>query len=155
MAQLTHTARRPQSIPPVARLTAATVAAFLGTLVANALLSIPVRAQSLQTSFELSRAVELDEPDNETRHHLARAKEQLSEEHWDEAIETLQRLIETQGGKVVAVSSARYVNLANYCHMQLAALPPEALAALRRRIDPQAAKWYAEGVDSRDPRRLK
>jgi outer membrane protein assembly factor BamB/tetratricopeptide (TPR) repeat protein len=112
-------------------------------------------AQGFFPQFELSDAVRLDEVDSTTRTHLERIRALLAEQQWDEAIDGLQQLIETHGRRVVGASPARYISLAEYCHLQLAALPDEALALYRQRVDPQAQKWLDEALADRNETRLR
>ena len=50
----------------------------------------------------------------------------LADRQWDEAVEILRQLAESSEGKLLGVTSRRYVSLREWCQMQLAALPPEA-----------------------------
>lgn len=123
---------------------------FLG-----ALWQLPIaRAQFVPPQFDLSDSVHLDEADSATRAHLERVKAYVDDGQWDEAVETLRQVMETQGGKVVPLTPARYVSLADFCHLQIAALPADALALYRARVDSQAAKWYEESLPERDAARL-
>ena len=38
------------------------------------------------------------------------------------------------------------MNLTDYCHVQIASLPPEALALYRQRVDPLAKRWYDDAL---------
>ena len=71
---------------------------------------------------------------------------------WDEAVETLRLVMENSQDKLLAVTERRYVGLRDYCHLQLATLPTEALELYRSRVDPVAGGWYEEGVGRRDRR---
>lgn len=71
-----------------------------------------------------------------------------------EAIEIFQELSVDDSDRVVALDGGRWVSLHTYCHLQLARLPAEALAAYRRRVDPQAERWYRDGLAARDERLL-
>ena len=113
------------------------------------------RAQTPQPrEFEFSGSVHLDEVDGTVRAHLERVKAYVADAQWDEAVETLRQVMENHAAKVINLSPRRYVNLADYCHLQIAALPAPALALYRQRVDPLAQKWYAEGVAARDAVRL-
>src|SRR5581483_3275315 len=98
------------------------------------------------TPVELSDSVHLDEINSSTKTHLEQVRALVANEQWDEAIETLRRVMESHGGKVVAVSPRRYISVREYCHLQIAKLPAAALALYRDRVDPQAERWYAEGI---------
>jgi outer membrane protein assembly factor BamB len=83
--------------------------------------------------------------------HLRTAASYVADQNWSEAIDLYQRLIETFGAKVVQVgSSPVYVTVRDYCHLQIAAMPPPARALYRVRADAQAEAWYRAGVRERD-----
>ncbi len=50
----------------------------------------------------------------------------------------------------LAASSYVSVNLRDYGHRKIAALPREALDLYRQRVDPMAQRWYEEGIAARD-----
>ena len=52
--------------------------------------------------------------------------------------------------RVVAIDDNRYLSLRNYCHLQIARLPAEGLAAYRRRVDASAEQSYRDGLANRD-----
>ncbi|HWB08064.1 MAG TPA: PQQ-binding-like beta-propeller repeat protein [Pirellulales bacterium] len=104
---------------------------------------------------DLSGAIQVDEADSATRTHLERVKASIADQQWDEAVDILRQVTESHAGKVLAVSPRRFVSVRDYCHLQLASLPAEALDLYRRRVDPQARRWYEEGVRQRDARRLR
>jgi len=106
------------------------------------------------TRFELAEAVQLDRADNAVLAQLQRVKAFLADRQWDEAVEALRQVMEGGEGKLLGVTEYRYVGLRDYCQLQLALLPPEALKLYRSRIDPVARKWYDEGVARRDYRLL-
>ena len=85
---------------------------------------------------------------------MERVKAFLADQKWDEAVETLRQLMENSEGKLLGVTENRFVGLREYCQMQLASLPPEALKLYRSRVDPQARKWYEDGVANHEPRLL-
>lgn len=103
---------------------------------------------------ELSSAVHVDEVDNAIRAQLVRVRACVADQQWDEAVETLRQIMENPGGKVIGITDRHYVNLTDYCHAQIAALPPAALALYRGRVDALAQKWYEQGLADRDPARL-
>jgi outer membrane protein assembly factor BamB len=104
---------------------------------------------------DLSGAIQVDEADSATRTHLERVKASIADEQWDEAVDILRQVTESHAGKVLAVSPSRFVSVRDYCHLQIASLPAEALDLYRRRVDPQARRWYEEGVRRRDADRLR
>jgi len=128
------------------------IASLFGVLLGNA----SARAQlgpSLR-QFELADSVQLDRADNAVLAQLERVKAFLADKQWDEAVETLRQIAQTADGKLLGATEWRYVSLRDYCHLQLAALPPEALKLYRARVDADARKWYEEGVAKRDRRLL-
>jgi outer membrane protein assembly factor BamB/tetratricopeptide (TPR) repeat protein len=80
---------------------------------------------------------------------------------WAEAVKIYERVIEQFGDKVVALpkddpgadpsgESKLFVDVRQFCQRRLAALPAEARAIYRERVDPQAERWYRHGVADRD-----
>ena len=102
------------------------------------------------SQFELSEAVQLDQADNAVLAQLERVKTLLADRQWDEAVELLRQLPETSEGKLLAAAPRRYIGLGDWCQLQLAALPSEALRLYRGRVDPVAKQWYERGVAQRD-----
>lgn len=104
--------------------------------------------------FELAEGVQIDRVEGTTLAQLERVKTLLADRKWDDAIETLRQLMESPEEKLIAVSERRHIGLRDYCQLQLAALPPEALALYRGRVDALAENWYREGTANRDRRLL-
>jgi outer membrane protein assembly factor BamB len=104
--------------------------------------------------FELSDNVQLDRADNTVRTRLDRVGEYLADGQWEEAVETLLEVMEQSGGKLLGVSEQRFVSVRDYCHLQLASLPEEALRLYRSRVDPSARQWYEQAIRRRDRRLL-
>jgi outer membrane protein assembly factor BamB len=100
--------------------------------------------------FDLSAAVQVDEINGAVRARVDRVKPLLAARQWDEAVETLRRLDEMPENRLLAVAPSRYLGLHDWCQAQLAALPPEALARYRRRVDPVAREWYERGIAGRE-----
>ena len=113
-----------------------------------------VGAFASSSQFDLSDTVQLDRADGTVLAQLERVKAYLADRQWDEAIDTLQKVMETSEGKLLGVTEQRYVGLGDYCQLQLAALPPEALKLYRSRIDAMARKWYQQGAAERDRKLL-
>ncbi|WP_435005252.1 PQQ-binding-like beta-propeller repeat protein [Tundrisphaera lichenicola] len=76
-----------------------------------------------------------------------------------EAVDIYQRVIQQFGDKVVDVppdpgagegDSRLSVNARRECQRRIAALPEEARALYRARVDAQAERWYRQGAASRD-----
>ena len=118
--------------------------------IAVPLVTSPAVAQFSSGPIELSSAVSLDEADSSVRTHLERVKAYVADGQWDDAVESLRRVMESDGAKMIAITPARYVNLADYCHVQIASLPDEALALYRQRVDASARTLYEEGIAGRD-----
>ncbi len=132
----------------------AIAAAWLSVL---ALVPLGQRAALAQFSSgpaELSGSINLDEADSAVRAHLERIKAYVADRQWDEAVETLRQVMESHGAKMIPLTRTRYINLTDYCHVQIASLPDEALALYRQRVDPLAQKWYDEGMARRSAARL-
>lgn len=110
----------------------------------------PAAAQLFPSHFELSGSVHLDEVDGTARAHLERVKAFVADEQWDEAVETLRQVTENYGGKVIAQTDRRYINVADYCHSLVAALPEPALVLYQQRVDALAEKWYRDGIEKHD-----
>ena len=111
---------------------------------------------------EISLAVQFDEADNVARSHLERVDRFLEAGGWDEAVETLRRVMDTSGETMMrlevdssgaANGFERYVTLRDFCQLKLVTLPPTAAEALdlyRSRVDPLAERLYQRAVDDRD-----
>lgn len=114
------------------------------------------RAQPVPSGgrFELSESVSVDQAENAVQVQLDRVKVHVAERQWNEAVQMLREVMENHGRRLLAVTPRRFTSVSDYCQLQLAALPPEALAIYRRRVDPSAVRWYREGVEHRDRRRL-
>lgn len=79
---------------------------------------------------------------------------------WAEAIGLYQRVIREFGGSVTKIvppnvpadsGTQLFVDARENAHRQIAALPPEARAIYRRRVDAEAERLFREGADRRDP----
>lgn len=104
--------------------------------------------------FELAETVQLNRAEGTVLADLERVKAHLAAGQWDEAVETLRGVLENAEDKLIGVTDRRYVSLRDYCHLQLATLPAEALKLYRSRVDPVARRWYEEGIAKRDRRSL-
>lgn len=104
--------------------------------------------------FELSGTVHLPDIDSATRQHLTRIEALIANRQWDEAIDTLQQVMENQSDHVVAVDSRLYLSVSDYCQLKISQLPDEALTAYRGRVDPLAQRWFEQGTRSHDPQVL-
>ncbi|HEX4130285.1 MAG TPA: PQQ-binding-like beta-propeller repeat protein [Pirellulales bacterium] len=106
------------------------------------------------TRFELSGSVHVDELDSAAKQHLERVRALAAAGQWDDCIETILQVMERQGERVVAATPWRYTSVREHCHLLISRLPPKALALYRSRVDPQAEKWYRQGVRDHDAQRL-
>ena len=126
-----------------------------GTLLALAMvvsLALPTTslAQFAFTNrFELSEAVYLDLPDHAAYAHLEQLKTYVAGGEWSDALDVLGVLSESYGEQVLEVSPRRYLNIRDYCHLQIAALPKDVLARYRAGVDPQAEAWFRQGQANR------
>ena len=94
--------------------------------------------------------------------HTADALLRSAENHvragdFAEAIEIYQRVTQQYGDKVVEVPSATpnaethlSINAQRESQRRIAAMPPEARALYRARVDGQAELWYRQGLERRD-----
>lgn len=105
----------------------------------------------------ISGSITIDEPDNAARTHLDLVGAYIKNKQWAEALDTLQQLMENYGDKLVPPPDTkkdsdpqRYINVRDFCHQKICSLPAEALALYRRRVDPQARRWYDQGLANRD-----
>jgi outer membrane protein assembly factor BamB len=85
-----------------------------------------------------------------TAARIEQAQALSADKNWDEAVDILRDVAGEDTKRVVDLGGGRLVTLREYCHMQLAALPAEALAVYRNRVDPQTERWYRDGVASHD-----
>jgi len=105
--------------------------------------------------FELSKEIQIEDDDiREVRPHLARANALADNAGWDEAIETFRKIVADHGDKVVQISDRRYISVRDYCHLQIARMPSEAISLYRDRVDASAQQWLREGIAERDSDRL-
>lgn len=128
------------------------------------LVSPPLPAQLFERSITLPPA-EIEQLDPSSAAQLENAKRFLAERQWDEAVEAIRRVQETEPARLVKVDLSRqvagfepYITAAQYCQWRMAALAgeaPEALAHYRRLIDALAEKWFREGEMNNDVRLLK
>jgi len=133
------------------RLTTAATIALLGLYYfATCPLALAQRTFGSADRFQLSETVRLDEVDGQLRHRLARLDEYLASRQWDEAVEAIREVIAAGDDQVVRIDDEIAVNLRQYCHVQIASFPPEALALYRSRVDPLAEQWYKTAIENVD-----
>ena len=119
---------------------------------------------SVSNTFELTGSIELAEAEKarEAERHLERIDALLADRQWDEAVERLRMVMEDYGDGPIHRPQVRdgrdhnydrYVTVRNHCHWRLVRLAdthPEALRLYRQQVDPLGARWYNEGLASRD-----
>ncbi len=88
---------------------------------------------------------------------LRNAENHVATGHWPEAIEIYERVIRDHGGSVARVpaiggdgESHLYVDVRRDIQRRVATLPDEGRAIYRRRIDPQAERWFRDGAEHGD-----
>ncbi len=103
---------------------------------------------------------------NEERALLENVAEYLKQEQWDEAVETVMRLMQRDETNLIAahVESSSpdslcdtLVPLRDYCQAELASWArraPIALARYRQRVDPLARQWFLQASKTKDDRLL-
>lgn len=134
----------------------------LGFLALLAVGSIPCAAQ------EARRPASRFFPDSShTAQTLLRAAANHGRDgQWAEALDLYDRVVREFSGTVALVppdegappvqsASQLYVDVREECNRRLAALPPEALALYRRRVDAQAERLYREAKSTQDPEPLR
>ena len=139
---------------------AALLLVLAGTMIK---LPAPAMAQPIfqPPPAELSPEVRLEQASNATRTHLERVEAFISGGQWEEAIDSLLSVVESDGDQMIAAHGeeapdalfARYVTVRRYCQMQIANYAGKAPAALelyRRRVDPLAERWFTEALAERD-----
>ena len=152
LAPLTPSLALRASVGAWGRCVAGVFAAFVFTL---GLAGRAAAQWGISTRFELSPSIQIEDVDEtDAKPHLARLNAYIAAGKWDEAVESLRKLSEEHGDRIVQLDDRRYVNVRDYCHLKVAALPPEALALYRARVDQVAADWYRQGVKNRDERLL-
>ena len=82
---------------------------------------------------------------------MAGARDAIAAAEWDAAIRSLDLLVEEFGESLIEVEPQRYVNVRLAVASTLARLPPDGLAAYRRRADPALELRFQEAAARRDP----
>src|SRR6476660_4995876 len=128
------------------------ITAIIGLLVSSGV----VPAQQIPFGFMIQPTqIELTAPHVEvipgaTAARLEQARQLAVARSWDEAIDIWRELSSDKSDRVVALDANRFLSLRNYCHLQLARLPSEGLAAYRRRVDVSAEQSYRDGLATHD-----
>jgi outer membrane protein assembly factor BamB len=90
-----------------------------------------------------------------TARRLIAADKLAAQKQWNDTLDEYQRIISDAGDDLVPLTPRHLVQARWLCHQRLAALSPELLAAYRKRIEPQARKWFEQGSAARDERLLR
>jgi hypothetical protein len=139
---------------------------LIGCLLLAVLWSAPAWGQQFRIwqVVDFAEDIQVSEADQAARSHLETIDRFVEAGQWDEAIEALQRLMDTDGDKLLALSDrsgaergegqfVRYVSLRDYCQMRLVAMhgrADEALALYRSRVDSLAENCLRESARSGD-----
>jgi tetratricopeptide (TPR) repeat protein len=108
-------------------------------------------------------AATIDEIEQATRAHLEQAQRFLAAEQWAEAVETVRRVMDTDGERLIALSDAadapflRFVTIRQYCQALMSrwsATARPALLRYRSELDPLAERWYQAAAEELDEQRL-
>lgn len=124
------------------------------------------QAQDVFVRAEFSLTVELPETKNDTKNLLAQVDQQLQQKKWQDAIDTLERLISSHGNELITQGSDQvdlgsqyvyYVELKTYLRRRIseyARQMPEFLEVYRTRIDSLAKDDLDAAMASSDPAQL-
>lgn len=132
------------------------------TVIATLVLCAAEGAIARQDAAE-GPTVQLDLADSTTRMQFTRVGEFLADGQWDEAVESLRRVMQRHGDRLVEVGDADSAGYSRYLpirrrghHLLLTARDEsaEALGLYRSRVDPVAGQWYREALERRDRRQL-
>jgi outer membrane protein assembly factor BamB len=74
---------------------------------------------------------------------------------WNEALDVYQRILKEAGDDLVPLGARHRLHARRLCHLQIAALPAEALKVYRNRVDGQAKLWLDEGIANQDAATLR
>ena len=91
---------------------------------------------------------------------LGTVDDYLADKRWAEAVDILHELALSNGQSLVlaqdgqAGGSRVYLNVATRCQVLLSRMPKEGLAAYRRKVDPQAKRWFESWQRTRDASEL-
>jgi outer membrane protein assembly factor BamB len=103
--------------------------------------------------FELT-APQIETISGATQSRLEQVKALVADRQWDEAVDALREIAADDGGRVVKTEEGSFVSLPIYCQMQVAAMPPEGLAAYRSRVDAASKTMLRDGLAARDSEQL-
>lgn len=111
----------------------------------------------------LSDTVNVETAQSASLAHLTRIDAFLKDEQWDDAVETLRRVMEDHGDELMELPSLEasgkpvklYTTIRRYGQLHLSTFPAPALQLYRDRVDPLAERWYREALASRDEGRLR
>jgi outer membrane protein assembly factor BamB len=113
------------------------------------------RSQVFQRSVDLPEA-EVERIDATAATHLENAERFLAEKQWDEAIESIRRVMENDSGQFIPLEKqgeyVSWIPVREFCQRKLTTLAetaPDALVRYRALVDPLAEQWYRDGVSQR------
>lgn len=128
--------------------------------------AVTVSVPCLACATDRLPPAQIDEAGNDVLSHLQHIDEFLRSGQWEEAVESMRRIMETRGDRLLRVTPAdsaevgrheRFVPVRVFCQMQLAtwhAQAPAALATYRRGVDATAAQWLETAAQLRDEQLL-
>ncbi|MHB8898859.1 MAG: tetratricopeptide repeat protein, partial [Thermoguttaceae bacterium] len=109
-----------------------------------------VGLMSVSSQYDLSDEVQVEEAGRTVQTYLDRVDAYLADKKWSEAVDSLRRVMEDSGEKLLRVSSNRFVPARTICHLKLVDFPPEALGLYRDLVDPVAGQWFEAWQTGRD-----
>ena len=91
---------------------------------------------------------------------LGMVDDYLADQRWAEAVDILHEIAQSDGRSLVEAQPGQaggwavYLNVATRCQVLLSRMPKEGLAAYRRKVDPQAKRWFESWQRTRDASEL-
>lgn len=140
---------------------------YLAMLLGSFWFASPAAGQIFATLQEAQPPVAGTAPEVETApNRLQRRLEQvetlITDELWDEAINTLEEAQldaasadDAPGGYLFEQEPGYYLPLAKVCQLRLANLPAAGLKVYRQRVDALAEEWFLEAREQRDEAKLR
>lgn len=110
-----------------------------------------------QRQFRENVALPLD---SNLRKRFSAVEELLSDRRWTEAISILEEIVQADGKGLVEVQPgsvggyATYLNVTARCSILLSQVSADGLQSYRRKIDPQAKRWFENWKRTRDETEL-
>ena len=91
---------------------------------------------------------------------LGMVEDYLADKRWAEAADILYEIAQSEGRSLVLAQPSQagghrvYLNVATRCQVLLSRMPKEGLAVYRRKVDPQAKRWFENWQRTRDTSEL-